>query len=308
MSPARPGRQAPGEGLFALLLNLPATVLILALVLYPVAVSLWLSLHRYNLRRPDRLAFAGLGNYTDILGSADFWHSLGVTLYFTGLSMGLVIAVALGIALLFNQAFVGRGFCRALLLVPWAVPGVVNGLMWGGLFGPYGAFHRWIGGALGWVEQWTGAELGYAGMSTPWVAMHAAIAAQVWRSVPFACIIFLAALQAIPAEQGRAARVDGARGWARFRHIILPWLWHPMLVVAIFETMNGFRAFDLIFALTAGGPGDATHVIAWQTYKEAFARLDFGRANAYSYLIALLTMGLAVGYIRLLYRRGAVQG
>ena len=116
------------------------------------------------------------------------------------------------------------------------------------------------------------------------------------------------ALQAIPAEQYRAARVDGASAWNRFRYITLPWLLHPILIVSIYETMNGFRTFDLIFALTGGGPGDATYVIAWQTYKEAFGRLDFGRANAYSYLIAFITMGLAVVYVRLLYRRGTVQG
>jgi multiple sugar transport system permease protein len=155
--------------------------------------------------------------------------------------------------------------------------------------------------ALGW-------QLDYMGMASPAIALNAAIAAHVWRSVPFAGIVFLAALQAIPNEQYSAARVDGAGDWPCFRYIPLPWLWQPIMVVAIFETMNGFRAFDLIFALTGGGPGDATYVIAWQTYKEAFARLDFGRANAYSYLIAVMTVGLSLLYIRLLYRRGEVQG
>ena len=140
------------------------------------------------------------------------------------------------------------------------------------------------------------------------VILNAAIAAHVWRSVPFAGIVFLAALQAIPSAQYDAAQVDGANDWSGFRFITLPWLLQPILVVAIFETMNGFRAFDLIFTLTGGGPGDSTYVIAWQTYKEAFARLDFGRANAYSYLITLITMGLSIFYIRLLHRRGEVQG
>ena len=299
-------RQKTGGDLqFAWLLNAPALAVLIALVAYPIGVSLWISLHRYNLRRPGQFDFVGLGNYIDILTSYDFWHSLRVTLYFAGLSVALVIVIALGIALLFNEKFIGRGVVRSLLLIPWAVPGVVNGLMWVGLLETNGQFNKILGDCVDLWNRMTGLEINYIGMASPMVALNAAIAAHVWRSVPFACIIFLAALQAIPADQYRAARVDGANRWSRFRYITLPWLSHPIMIVAIFETMNGFRAFDLIFTLTGGGPGDATYVIAWQTYKEAFARLNFGGANAYSYLITLITMGLAIVYIRLLYRRGA---
>ncbi len=296
------------DHIFAALLNLPAIGLICALVLYPVGVSLWISLHRYNLRRPEVFDFIGLGNYIEVLTSRDFWHSLQITLYFTGMSVVLVIAIALGISLLFNQNIRGRGLLRSLLLVPWAVPGVVNGLMWLGLFGKYGAFDTLLRDTVELANALFGLQLDYLGMASPAVALNAAIAAHVWRSVPFAGIVFLAALQAIPSEQYEAARVDGAGDWNGFRFITLPWLMQPIMVVAIFETMNGFRAFDLIFTLTGGGPGDSTYVIAWQTYKEAFARLDFGRANAYSYLITLITMGLSIFYIRLLHRRGEVQG
>ena len=301
----RPRQKTGGDLQFAWLLNAPALAVLIALVAYPIGVSLWISLHRYNLRRPGQFDFVGLGNYIEILTSYDFWHSLRVTLYFAGLSVALVIVIALGIALLFNEKFIGRGIVRSLLLIPWAVPGVVNGLMWVGLLETNGQFNKILGDCVDLWNRMTGLEINYIGMASPMVALNAAIAAHVWRSVPFACIIFLAALQAIPADQYRAARVDGANRWSRFRYITLPWLSHPIMIVAIFETMNGFRAFDLIFTLTGGGPGDATYVIAWQTYKEAFARLNFGGANAYSYLITLITMGLAIVYIRLLYRRGA---
>ncbi|MCZ6680269.1 MAG: sugar ABC transporter permease [Candidatus Poribacteria bacterium] len=298
-----------GDRIFAYLINAPSVVLILALIAYPVGVSLWTSLHRYNLRRPGEFDFIGLGNYIAILTSYDFWHSLQVTLYFGGMSVVLVIAVSLGIAIVLNEKFVGRGIVRSLLLVPWAVPGLVNGLMWAGLLGEHGAFNKMLEDCVNLLNKLPGLQMDYLGMASPVIALNAAITAHVWRSVPFACIIFLAALQAIPAEQYRAARVDGANEWSRFRHITLPWLLHPIMIVAIFETMNGFRGgFDLIYALTGGGPGDSTYLIAWQTYKEGFGRLNFGRANAYSYLITLITMGLAIVYIRLFYRRGTVQG
>jgi len=296
------------ELVFAYLINMPTILLILLLIGYPIGVSLWTSLHRYNLRRPGQFEFVGLGNYLDILTSYDFWHSIGVSLYFTGLSVPLIILVALGIALLFNQEFFGRGIVRSMLLIPWAIPGVVNGLMWVGLLGKYGVFDKIMRDCVNLANRLTGLEIDYLGMASPIIALNAAIAAHVWQNVPFACIIFLAAFQAIPSEQYRAAKVDGANAWNRFFHITLPWLLHPIMIVAILGTMNGFRTFDLIFTLTGGGPGDATYVIAWQTYKEAFGRLNFGSANAYSYLIMLITMSLAMIYIRLLYNRGTVQG
>ena len=300
--------QQRANHVFALVMNLPALTLILLLIGYPVIVSLWTSLHRYNLRRPNTFDFVGLMNYVTILTSHDFWHSISVSFYFAAVSVPLTILIALGIALLFNQEFTGRGVFRALLLIPWAVPGVVNGLMWMGLLGKHGAFDTIISNNIQLFNKLLGTNINYIGMASPVVALNAAVAAHIWKNVPFACIIFLAALQGIPSEQYRAARVDGASTWKRFLHLTLPWLLHPIMIVAILTTMNSFRVFDLIFALTGGGPGDATYVIAWQTYKEAFGRLNFGGANAYSYLITIITMTLAIVYIRLLYRRGSVQG
>ncbi|MCS6859141.1 MAG: sugar ABC transporter permease [Abditibacteriales bacterium] len=299
-TPSRAAVLRRSDALFGMLLNLPAILLILALIAFPVLYSLWVSLLRYNLRRPNDVHFVGLGNYREILTDPMFWHALQVTLYFAAGCVIGTLMIALAIALLFNETFKGRALARALLLVPWAMPGVVNGLLWRGMFGKYGGVNALL--AL------FGADPHQSWLLQPTQALNAAIVAQVWKDVPFAAIIFLAALQAIPRDQCQAARVDGAGWWARLRYITLPWLLHPILIVVIWETMNGFRAFDLIFALTGGGPGRATHVIAWQTYTEAFRFLNFGAANAYSYLIALMTMTLSVVYIRLLYRRGQIQG
>ncbi|MFN3653634.1 MAG: carbohydrate ABC transporter permease [Armatimonadota bacterium] len=294
------------DGGWVALLNAPSVLLILALVLYPVGYSFWMSLHRYNLRRPADTAFVGSENYQRILQDPQFWDALRVTLAFAGMSVAGVLLVGLGLALLLNAEFKGRAFLRALLLIPWAIPGVVNGLMWAGILGKNGGVNAvlgalqptWLGALLPAKQTW---------LSDAAAALPAAAAAHVWKEVPFATIVFLAALQAIPADQYRAARVDGSTPWRTFRYVTLPWLLHPLLIVAIFQTMGAFRTFDLIYTLTGGGPGRATHVIAWQTYKSAFSFLSFGHANAYAYLIALITLGITVAYIRLLYRRGAVQ-
>jgi len=288
-------------------LNAPAVLLILSLVLYPVLYSLWVSMHRYNLRRPGRVEFVGLGNYGQILQDPLFWDAVRVSAFFALLAVVGVVLIGLGIALLFNAEFPARGPARAMLLVPWAVPAVVNGLMWNGLLSKYGGvnavlqgLHRLplLGAVLPERQTW---------LSDPNTALFAAVGAHVWKEVPFAAIVFLAALQAIPADQYRAARVDGSSPWRTFRFITLPWLVHPLLIVVIFQTMTAFRTFDLIFTLTGGGPGRATYVIAWQTYKQAFTYLNLGHSSAYSYLIALITLTLTAVYVRALYQRGAVQ-
>lgn len=292
-------------------MNLPALLLIVGLVGYPVILSITTSLYRYNLRYPDEIRFIGLGNYGRILGRPEFWGALGVTVLFALVCVAAVLVIGLALALLLHEEFRGRGAARALLLIPWAVPGVVNGLMWRGLFAKYGGINAVLAGLhechLGRWQPFGWLPTGQAWMADPAVALYAVSMAQVWKAVPFATILFLAALQAIPPELDRAARIDGAGPWRRFGSVTFPWLVHPLLLVAIFETMNAFRAFDLIFTLTGGGPGRATNVIAWETYIRAFRFLDFGQANAYSYLIALMTMGLTLLYIRLLYRRGSVQ-
>ena len=292
-------------------LNAPALILTLALVAYPVASSLWNSLHFYVLRRPNDVHFIGLENYRYLLTNSDFWAAMGITVAFGIGTVIAVVAIGIGLALLFNEEWRGRGLARAMLLIPWAIPGVVNGLMWRGLLGKAGGVNSILSGLhdfallgahpFSWVppmQTWVG-DARFALFSTGLAA--------VWKQVPFAAIIFLAALQAILPELHRAARVDGASPWRRFRYVTLPWLLHPLLIVAIFQTMNAFRAFDIIFKLTGGGPGRATTVIAWRTYIEALRFLNFGTANAYAYLIAVITLGLTAIYIRVLYRRGTVQ-
>jgi multiple sugar transport system permease protein len=131
--------------------------------------------------------------------------------------------------------------------------------------------------------------------------------AHVWNSAPFAAIVFLSGLQAIPAELYDAAKVDRAGSVQSFLSITLPWLFHPLLIVMILETMIAFRAFDIIYVMTGGGPGNATTVLSWLTYQAAFVNLDFGIGNAYAYIIAMCTLALSVIYMRSLYARGEIR-
>lgn len=298
-------RRIPGvslsENAFAYLLNLPALLTILVLVAYPIGYSFWLSLQRYNLKRPDRRGFVGLDNYWDILRSDVFLNSIKVSVIFSVMSVTLIVIISMILAVLLNETFKGRGLMRSLVLLPWAIPGVVNGLMWSWIFNARVGALNGLLFDLGIIEHY------HTWLSNPDVVLLFAALAHVWNVVPFSVIILLSGLSAIPSELYDAATVDRANALQRFRHVTLPWLLHPLLIVLILQTMTAFRVFDLIYVMTGGGPGNATNVIALETVRTTLDFTDFGHGNAYAYIIMLITLGLAILYIKFLYRRGSFE-
>jgi multiple sugar transport system permease protein len=289
------------DTVFAYLLNVPALVMIFSLVAYPIGYSFWLSLQRYNLKRPDLQRFVWFDNYLQLLTDDTFLNSVKISCIFSFFSVILVVAISLALALLLNESFLGRGVLRSLILLPWALPGVVNGLMWRWVFNArVGAFN----GALlsfGLIDQYQ------TWLIDPTSALAIAIFANVWNLAPFSTIILLAGLSTIPAELYDAARVDRASAFQRFRHVTLPWLLHPLLVVLILQTLNAFRTFDTIYILTGGGPGEATNVIALQTVRTVLDFTDFGLGNAYAYVITLITLAISIGYVAILHKRGSFE-
>lgn len=290
-----------GEAGMAYLLNLPALLLICVLTVLPIISAFWISLHHYSLRRPDDFSFVGIQNYLELLTTSDFWNSLYVTLLFTFWTTVLVLVIAMVVALVMNEPFRGRGILRALILLPWAMPGVVNALMWQWVYnGKVGILNGalYSVGAIDTYHAW----LVESGTMYP-----AIIFANVWNTFPFSALIFLAALQSVPSELYDAARVDRANVVQRFRYITLPWLVHPILIVLILQALGGIRLFDIIYLLTGGGPGNATSTIGYAAYQTAFLSFNFGLGNAYSYIIALITLAIALIYMRVLWSRGDVS-
>lgn len=294
--------QANGIGydrpLFAYFLNAPSLIAIFLLAGYPILYSAWISLHKYNLKRPDVFAFIGLENYAYILESSEFWSSLGITVQFTVLVVTAVTVLGVSVALLLNQPFRGRAIVRTLILLPWAIPPVVNGLMWQWIYdSKIGALNGLLF-SLGFISEYRG------WLSDPTSALLALAFADVWNVLPLAVILLLAALQKIPGEQYEAARMDGAGRFQLFWFVTFPWLAQTLLVVLILQTLSAIRAFDVIYVLTAGGPGTATTTLTWKTYLITFENLDFGLGNAYAYTVSLITLGFGLVYFRVLYRRG----
>ena len=276
----------------------PAALIIVLIVLVPLGRALWMSLFDIQLTRPGVEPFVGLGNYFDQLASGNFWGSVGRALFFTVVSTALELLFGLALALLMDQPLRGRWLLRTIIILPWALPTIVNALMW-----------RWIDnaeyGSLNALLTQTGIISHYQ----PWLsnsdtAMWMVILADVWKLTPLVAILLLAGLQSVDREVVEVARVDGASSWQTFRLILLPLITPVVLIVLVLRTMEAFKVFDIIWIMTHGGPANSTQSIAIYAYQTAYQGFDFGRGAALGYLIALVIMVLAAVYLRLLGRVG----
>ncbi len=267
----------------------PALAVMGGIVVYPLLQVFYLSLHR-RLLIFDINQFIGLENYRFLWQDDRFWNALKNTVYFTGVSVLAETLLGLGIALLLNRPFGLRNGVRTLILLPWAIPTVVSAKMWEWIFNPeFGVLNFLLGTKVNWL-------------GSPWLAMLAAIFADVWKTTPFVAILLLAGLQVIPRELYQAARVDGAGTWDLFWKITFPLLKPVLLVVLIFRTLDAWRVFDVIYVLTAGGPANTTETLSLYAYKVLFQTLQFGYGSTLSVVTFLFVGGITVFYLSL-YRR-----
>jgi ABC-type sugar transport system permease subunit len=284
------------DTIIGLLLIAPSLVIIFGIVLQPILSTLYLSFFEADLGLGRVNIFRGLGNYIDLLSEKVFWETIQRTLYFTLVSVGLELLLGLGIAQLIHAHPPGWRFLRTSLIIPWAVPTIVNGTMWRWIYNAdYGA----LNGLL--------LQLGLIDKYIPWLtkpatSMNLVILADIWHSVPFIALILQAALATLPVELEEAASVDGANTWQRFWSIRLPLLRPAILVALVIRTVEAFRVFDIIYVITAGGPAFGTVTISYLTYLETFSFGHVGRGSALSFLISIITLLLAFIYIRFLYR------
>ena len=270
----------------------PAFILIFTVVIYPLLYSFYISLN--NIQGKTTI-FVGLSNYIDILGSEYFWHSTGRTIYFTIISVGLELILGILVAILLNENFFGRGFVRSLVILPWALPTVVNGVLWAWIFDTnYGALN-------GLLKQLHIIDTYKSWLGTSFSAMNSVIFADVWKNFPMMALILLAALQTINQGYYEAAKIDGANVFQRFFNITLPMLKPAILVALVIRTMEAFKVFDIIYIMTKGGPANGTQVISYYAYVTSFQYVKFGYGAALSYLVSIVILFLALIYIKFLY-------
>jgi ABC-type sugar transport system permease subunit len=275
---------------------LPSLLVIIGITLYPIIYTLLLSFFKAQAGINQAREFIGLGNYLALLKDQTFWQTIGRTGYFMVVSVTLELIIGIAVAQLIHSRPPGWRFLRVSLIIPWAIPTIVNGAMWRWIYsGDFGA----LNGLL--------MELGLIKHYIPWLtnpiaAMNLVIVADIWHVFPFVALIVQAALATLPEELEEAAAIDGASAWQRFWFARLPLLRPAILVALIVRSVDAFRVFDIVYIITGGGPAFGTVTISYLTYLNTFSFGNLGTGAALSFLISIFTILMAILYIRFLYR------
>ncbi len=283
------------DGVFASGLALPAILLTLAVLGYPLVYSFWISLHDVSLGG-GQSTWVGLDNYREAIESPLFWPATWRTVWFSAIVTILTTVLAFVFALALTKDFPGRGILRGLMILPWALSQIMLALTFGWI---YNSTYGPLNGVL--------YDLGIIDDYVTWfrtgndVLLLMALAL-VWSLVPFAALLYLGALQTVPETLHRAARVDGANWFQRLRLVTLPWTRGTTLVVVVLAAVNGFISFGPIYLLTGGGPGTSTTVLSWLGYTAAFRDFDVGLGAAIFYLMTFMIVALSALTMLLLGR------
>jgi len=276
-----------GYGLVA-----PAVIVLLAITAFPLVYNVWNSFHHVDYLFPAALgSFAGVHNYSEMFTGGQFLPSLYRTLGFTAVSVAVEFAIGLALALALNRRFHGRPLVRAAILIPWAVPTVVSGLLWKSMFDPQNGFVNYILQSLHLPLAHT------TWLGQTWTAWAAILVADAWRNTPFIALLLLAGLQVIPRDVYEAAKIDGAGVLRTFVRITLPILKPAIMVALIFRTLSSFLIFDVIYAMTNGGPGDSTQVLAYLNWFAMFNESNYGLGAAISVALMVISLIIAAIYV-----------
>lgn len=269
----------------------PVLLLVVLFTAYPVAYTIWTSLHGVLLILPVT-PFVGFDNYFNVIESPYFWESLQNTLWFTLISVPLIIVVGFAVARLLLVKFVGRAVVRSVVILPWVLPGAVAGAVWMWIFHPSWGILNLILYEFGIIDSYIG------WLTDPTLAKVSVIVAHVWMQFPFAGILLMAALLAIDRQLYEAAEIDGASAFQRFRHVTLPHIKPMVVILCVYESLIGLTTYDLTYALTAGGPGTATTLISQHIWKESFQMLNFGNGAALAFIMMLLSLGFIFAILK----------
>ncbi|WOS65045.1 carbohydrate ABC transporter permease [Sinorhizobium fredii] len=279
----------------AWLLMLPLLVVMVSVIGWPLVDTVRLSFTDAKLVGTAG-SFVGIDNYERMLTGSNFQRALVTTTWFAVVSVAAEMVLGVLAALLLNQQFRGRAALRALMILPWALPTVVNATLWRLIYNPeYGALNAALT-QLGLIDSYR------SWLGEPGSALTALIIADCWKNFPLVALIALAALQAVPRDITAAALVDGAGPFNRFRFVVMPYLAGPLLVALVLRTIEAFKVFDIIWVMTRGGPANSTRTLSILVYQEAFSFQRAGSGASLALIVTLLVAVLAAAYAALLRR------
>jgi multiple sugar transport system permease protein len=276
-------------------LSAPSLIIILGVMAIPIVYSFILSFSQLNLS-DQSMSFVGGDNYVELFKDGRFLNSMGLTLAFTFITVFLEVALGIAIALVLNKKFKGRGFVRGLMILPWALPGVVNAIMWKWIFNAnYGPLNALLTqtGIIDSYQLWLG---------QPVSAFFCVVFADLWKETPYVVLLTIAALATIPNDLYEASSIDGAGGWRSFWKITLPQIKPVVIVLVITKVIWALQTYDLIYIMTAGGPVNATEFVTLLIQRTAIKYSEFGYASAMSYMLSLICFFLTYIYIKVFMR------
>lgn len=281
------------EKYFRFLILAPALIIVALLTIYPIVSVLYTSLHKYSYIQGTK-SFVGFKNFVRLLNNKFFLISLKNTFEFAILSTFAELVLGLGLALLFREKFWGRKLVLPIVIMPMLLSTMVICATWKVLYHyDYGLFNYLLGILRLEPIKW---------LTNKTLVMKSVVFVEIWQWTPLSFLILLAGLQSIPREFYEAAKVDGASRSRIFRHITLPLLRHHVLLVILLRSIDTFRVFDKVYALTGGGPGNATETISLYIYREGFNYFHIDRASAASVIMLLIVTAISAIYIWFIFK------
>ena len=273
---------------------IPALIVVLGVIIFPWLFTIWMSLHEWKVGSPT--VFVGLSNYLRLPSDPRFVESVGHTLVYTALSVLLPLLLGTLAAVVFHARFPLRGFLRGLFILPMMATPVAIALVWTMMFHPQLGILNYLLSLVGLPAQlW---------VFHPATVIPSLVLVETWQWTPLVMLIVLGGLAAIPAEPYESAEIDGANIWQVFRYITLPLITPFLFIAAMIRMIDAVKSFDIIFAITQGGPGSASETINLYLYSVAFIYYDIGYASAIAVVFFALIVALAAV---LLYLRARMQ-
>ncbi len=252
---------------------LPAAGLLLIFLTYPLGLGVWLAFTDSTIGQPGQ--FIGFDNFISLANDPVFWLAVFNTIFYTAVATVGKFALGLWLALLLNEHFPFKAFIRAIILLPWIVPTVLSAIAFWWIYDPQFSIISYV---LVDVLHWRKTYIDFLG--TPWHARWSLVAANIWRGIPFVAISLLAGLQTISPSLYEAALLDGASGWQRFRRVTVPLLMPILAVVLTLSVLFTFSDFQLVYAITRGGPFNSTHLMATLAFQRAITGAQLGEGAA----------------------------
>jgi multiple sugar transport system permease protein len=272
---------------------IPALLPVVLMTVYPIGHALWTSLHEVMLLFPGE-PFVGLKNYERVITNNYFLAALRNSLVLTLMAAPVVVGIGTLVALFLQRRFFGSQIVRSVVLLPWVLPGAISAVLW------VWVFHPSFGILNGTLRQLGLGQFAVAWLTSPQTALFSVGVAHIWTQIPFAVVLLMAALANINSETLEAAAIDCRSPFKRFAYVVFPEIKAMIVVLLVYNALMAFTTYDLVYAMTGGGPGTATTLLSFQIWRESFSMYDFGAGSAVAFIVVVISAAFIVAITKAL--------